>query len=53
MTGKKVIYIPDKNDIVPYLKDHARPQDLIITMGAGDIYTIGERFVEELKETEI
>ena len=46
-TGQDVTYIADKNELVPYLLKNARPKDLVITMGAGDIYTIGERYIEE------
>ncbi len=31
-TGQDVIYIPHTEDVVTYLKEHARPLDLIITM---------------------
>lgn len=48
-TGQDVLYIKDKNDLVAYLKENAKPKDLIITMGAGDIYRIGERYIEEAK----
>lgn len=48
LTGKEVIYIPNKEDIVDYLKNFAQPKDLVITMGAGDIYTIGEKYIDEM-----
>ena len=48
-TGQDVTYIADKNELVPYLLKNARPKDLVITMGAGDIYTIGERYIEEAR----
>ena len=52
MTGQDVTYIPDKNDLVRYLKENSRPLDLIITMGAGDIYQVGERYLAAAKEME-
>lgn len=46
---KNVIYVEDKNDVTSQLKKIAKPGDIIITMGAGDIYKSGERFVEEIE----
>lgn len=39
---KNVYYVPKWEDIVPQIKRVARPGDMIITMGAGDIWKIGE-----------
>ncbi len=49
-TGQDVTYIPHKEDLVAYLKENARPFDLVITMGAGDIYKVGEQYLAEAKE---
>jgi UDP-N-acetylmuramate--alanine ligase len=43
---KNVIYVKDKNDVPKVLKDLKKDGDIIITMGAGDIWKQGERFVE-------
>lgn len=51
-TGQDVTYIHHKEDLVPYLKKNARPYDLVITMGAGDIYRIGEEYIARAKERE-
>mgnify|MGYP001297473076 CR=1 FL=1 len=45
-----VVYIPKKQDISNYLVDNALPGDLIITMGAGDINTIGKEVYSRLRE---
>lgn len=37
---KNVIYIPDKNDILSELKGIIRTGDIVITMGAGDIWKL-------------
>lgn len=42
---RSVTYIKDKENIVEYLKKNAKKGDLIITIGAGDIYKIGEKFI--------
>ncbi len=44
--GKKAIYMPDFQSIVEYLKANASSGDMIITMGAGDIYKVGEMFLK-------
>ncbi len=38
-------YVGGFDQIVAYLKKEMRPGDIIITMGAGDIYKIGERMI--------
>ncbi|RQW78729.1 MAG: UDP-N-acetylmuramate--L-alanine ligase [Geobacter sp.] len=47
---KNVIYVPDKKDIPKKLMELKKKDDIIITMGAGDIWKYGEKFVELLKE---
>ena len=44
-TGQDVEYIGTKEALLEYLRKNARPRDLILTMGAGDIYKVGEAFV--------
>lgn len=51
-TGQDVMYVENKDDLVDYLKNNAKPSDLIITMGAGDIYKIGERYIAESSKGE-
>jgi UDP-N-acetylmuramate--alanine ligase len=47
---KNVIYIKDKNNIPETLNEIKKKDDIIITMGAGDIWKYGEKFVEMLKK---
>lgn len=47
---KNVIYVPDKNDVPAKLNEIKQDGDIIITMGAGDIWKYGEKFVETLKK---
>ncbi len=47
---KNVIYEPDKTKIPELLSRIKKENDIIITMGAGDIWKFGEKFVEELKK---
>ena len=46
---KHVIYVEDKFSITDKLKEIVKPGDIIITMGAGDIYQSGDRFVDEIE----
>jgi UDP-N-acetylmuramate--alanine ligase len=46
---KDVHYIQDKKQLPEYLKKNTRPGDIVITMGAGDIWKFGEEFLKQLK----
>lgn len=49
-TNQAVDYIPKREDIASALKDRLSPGDLVITMGAGDIFKTGEELLNLLKE---
>ena len=40
--GTDAHYFPSFEEIESYLRENCRPGDLLITMGAGDIVTVGE-----------
>lgn len=42
---KEVYYIKDKENIPDFLKRKTEPGDIVITMGAGDIWKYGEKFI--------
>ena len=46
---KEVHYIPDKKQIPDFLKSIAKSGDILITMGAGDIWKFGEEFLTKMK----
>lgn len=46
---KNVLYVPDKENVVEEVRKILNPHDMVITMGAGDIWKIGEQLVEQLK----
>jgi UDP-N-acetylmuramate--alanine ligase len=48
---KNVLYVPDKNMIPEELMEIKKEGDIIITMGAGDIWRYGEQFVSKLNES--
>lgn len=47
--GKNIFYILTRNGIIKKLKEIARSGDLILTLGAGDIKTLGKELLKELK----
>lgn len=48
-TNQAVSYIPKREDIAAAIKDQLTAGDLVITMGAGDIYKTGEELLDLLK----
>jgi UDP-N-acetylmuramate--alanine ligase len=49
-TGRKVTVESDKKAILEFLLQVARPGDIVLTMGAGDIWTVARDMARELKE---
>ena len=47
---KNVHYIKDKNDVPKFLSEIKKDGDIIVTLGAGDIWKYGETFVKTLKD---
>lgn len=45
--GKDAIYIETFEEVEKYLLKNAKPGDCIITMGAGDVYKIGENILSK------
>jgi UDP-N-acetylmuramate--alanine ligase len=45
-------YIGSMDEAADFLADHVRPGDLLITLGAGDGYQVGEMVIEELSSQE-
>ena len=41
------VYCPTLDDVTAALRRLAQPGDLILTVGAGDIYTAGEKLLQE------
>ena len=44
--NKKALYISDFKNIVSYLKENAKPNDIILTLGAGTVTQIGPMLCE-------
>ena len=47
---KNVIYEADKNNIPELLNSIVKDDDIIVTMGAGDIWKFGEKFIDVYKK---
>ena len=45
--GKEAWFIETKDEIADFVLNYAQPGDLVITMGAGDIYEVGESILEK------
>lgn len=46
----RAAYFPHRGDIASYVADRARPGDLVMTMGAGDVTTMGPEIVRAIGE---
>lgn len=44
--GKSAVYIPDFDEVVNYIKSHAKSEDLVLTLGAGTVTNIGPMLVD-------
>lgn len=49
---KDVVYIPERQAAVEHLLKTLKSRDMVITMGAGDIWKVGEDLIDELKDHE-
>ena len=48
LPGKPVAYLPHRAELLSYLQGTLAPGDLLLTMGAGDITTVGEQMMTRL-----
>ncbi|CAN5568774.1 UDP-N-acetylmuramate--L-alanine ligase [soil metagenome] len=49
---RNVHYIPEKTDLPAYLAGITLAGDIVVTMGAGDIWRYGEAFLKQVEERE-
>jgi UDP-N-acetylmuramate--alanine ligase len=47
--GKDIRYLPSQVDVLNALEEMVEPGDMVFTMGAGDIWLLGEELVKYLK----
>jgi UDP-N-acetylmuramate--alanine ligase len=48
LPGRPVAYLPHRADLAKYLEGIARPGDALMTLGAGDITTLGDELLQRL-----
>jgi UDP-N-acetylmuramate--alanine ligase len=51
-SNPNVKYLPAKEDVLDYLRGHVQPGDLVLTMGAGDIWKVADALAKELRNRE-
>ncbi|WP_159941175.1 MULTISPECIES: UDP-N-acetylmuramate--L-alanine ligase [unclassified Nocardiopsis] len=51
VTHDRVAYVPGRDEVVRAVAALARPGDIVLTMGAGDVTELGPRVVEALAES--
>ncbi|MGH2809080.1 MAG: UDP-N-acetylmuramate--L-alanine ligase [Actinomycetota bacterium] len=48
LPGRPVVYMPHRADLVAYLAKSSRPGDALLTLGAGDVNSVGEELLTRL-----
>ena len=48
--AQTVVYLPHRRDVVTYLADEVRAGDLVVTMGCGDVWMLGDAVRERIQE---
>jgi UDP-N-acetylmuramate-alanine ligase len=46
-----VVYCPHRADVVELLLREVRRGDLVLTMGCGDVWMLGDETLERIRET--
>jgi UDP-N-acetylmuramate--alanine ligase len=46
----RVQYLPGKQDVLDQLASKLQPETLVLTLGAGDVWKVGEELLERLKQ---
>jgi UDP-N-acetylmuramate--alanine ligase len=44
------VYLPHRNDVVEFLEREVREGDLVLTMGCGDVWMLGDAAMERIRE---
>jgi UDP-N-acetylmuramate--alanine ligase len=52
-SNSNVLYIPSREEVLDYLIDHVSQGDLVITMGAGDIWKAADGLAKVLRNAEL
>jgi UDP-N-acetylmuramate--alanine ligase len=44
----RIVYLPHRRDVIAFLQAEVRPGDLVITMGCGDVWMLGDAALERI-----
>ena len=47
--GIRTVYLPHRADVVAFLDREIRPGDLVVTMGCGDVWMLGDAAIERIR----
>jgi UDP-N-acetylmuramate--alanine ligase len=50
--GRRTVYLPHRRDVVSFLDREIRTGDLVVTMGCGDVWMLGDAALERIRETD-
>jgi UDP-N-acetylmuramate--alanine ligase len=50
--GRRTVYLPHRRDVVSFLDHEIRAGDLVVTMGCGDVWMLGDAALERIRETD-
>ena len=48
--GRRTVYLPHRRDVVAFLDREVREGDLVVTMGCGDVWMVGDAALERIRE---
>ena len=48
-TGARVVYLPHRGDVIGFLDREVREGDLVVTMGCGDVWMLGDAALERIR----
>jgi UDP-N-acetylmuramate--alanine ligase len=48
--GRRTVYLPHRRDVVSFLDREVREGDLVVTMGCGDVWMLGDAALERIRE---
>jgi UDP-N-acetylmuramate--alanine ligase len=46
--GSRTVYLPHRRDVVSFLQREVRDGDLVLTMGCGDVWILGDAVLEAI-----
>jgi UDP-N-acetylmuramate--alanine ligase len=47
--GREIVYLPHRPDVIEFLEREIRPGDLVVTMGCGDVWMLGDAAIERIR----